>query len=310
MKNALSFAREVKEELVNTKFDKERCSAMLAGFIRVNGAVGFSSGETTLTISSQHSKTIKFFFIMIKELYGIGIKTNFEKGQKLSKNISYSLFITEQVDEILTDLKIDLLSDEIDMSYFGDENIYGGYLAGTFLASGSVNSPQNSNYHLELVTQYEEYAKSLRKLISRAKYHNFTPRVCARRNKYIVYIKHSAQVASFLVVMGAVNSCLEFEGIRVDRDYRNANHRLEMCDIANMKKTVDAGKEQVKIIKKLGLGEIKSEKARIVAQVRLDNPEASLLELSDILYEEYNLDISKSNLNHIFRSIKQKYLEK
>ena len=306
----ISFTKEVKEELCQTPFDIDRQKAILCGFIRINGTLSFSSGQSVLNVTSTNAGIIRYIYTLFRSIYKVDPETRKEKTQKLAKNHTYYLFINEKVDEILEDLQYDMLSDDIPLIFLKDENRYGGYLAGSFLASGSVNSPISSNYHLEVSVNFEGYAKSLRKFIARAGRHIFNPTTCQRRSKYVVYLKKSEQISSFLVAIGAVNSCLNFENVRVNRDMTNSAHRLEMCDAANMQKSFYAAQEQVKMINFIGISALKSEKAIVVAKTRIANPEASLTELSEIIFNERQLDIRKSNLNHIFRSIKTLYLKK
>jgi len=306
----ISFAREVKEELCTTPFDIERKKAILAGFVRINSSLSLSSEGTDLIITSTNGSTAFFFYNLIKELYSITPESNFKKRTQFAKGTSYTITIVDKGEEILEDLEIDILSDDISPKYWKNDNLYGGYLAGSFLATGSVNSPTSTNYHLEISLQYENYAKAFKKMLIRARRHLFTPEICARREKFIMYLKKSEQIANFLVAIGAVNSCMKFESIRVDRDFINSSHRLEMCDAANMQKTYEAAEAQVKMIRFIGISALKNEKAILVAKTRLANPEASLMELSDIIFENTQLDISKSNLNHIFRQIKKMYEEK
>lgn len=305
----ISFAKEVKAEICNANFDLDRKKAVLAGFIRIAGTIGIKKGQTELTLTTTSNQITKYFYSFIKENYTDKLEIMYEKQLNLDKKIIYSLVVRDCIDTIFEDLEIDLLSDDIAQKYFKDDNLYGGYLAGSFLASGSINSPYSTNYHLEISGQYEPYINNLRKMFIKAGHLYFSPAVCKRRNKYLVYLKKSDQVSNFLIVIGAVDSCMKFENIRVDRDFSNSSHRLEMCDMANMKKTIYAAQEQIMMIEAIGLSAIKNEKANIVASTRLLNPEATLSELSDIIFEEHNLDISKSNINHIFRSIRKKYEE-
>lgn len=46
-----------------------------------------------------------------------------------------------------------------------------------------------------------------------------------------------------------------------------------------------------------------------VALLRIAYPDASLQDLSALLENESNIEISKSGVNHLFREIKKKYYE-
>ena len=104
---------------------------------------------------------------------------------------------------------------------------------GAFLAAGSVNSPETSNYHLEISLNSENYAKWLSKLFARYKNSNIEPKIIKRRDKYVIYFKKSDQISNFLIIIGAVSSCLEFEDVRANRDLINNANRLTNMDTAN-----------------------------------------------------------------------------
>ena len=70
-----------------------------------------------------------------------------------------------------------------------NDDTISGYLAGAFLAGGSINSPETSNYHLEISVNSENYAKWLSHLFLRYKNNKIEPRIIKRRNKYILYFK-------------------------------------------------------------------------------------------------------------------------
>ena len=67
----------------------------------------------------------------------------------------------------------------------------------------------------------KKYAEHLARMLNRFEKTNFNAKVTARRDKYIVYLKRSDQISSFLVFVRAANASLEFEGIRMDRDMQN-----------------------------------------------------------------------------------------
>jgi len=88
----------------------------------------------------------------------------------------------------------------------------------------------------------------------------------------------------------------------VARSVRNKTNRERNCVIANIDKAVVAGQKQYQAIKlidsKIGLENL-SEKLRVIAKIRLDNPDFSL----DQIAEEVGGGISKSGINHRFRKI-------
>ena len=193
-----------------------------------------------------------------------------------------------------------------------NDDTISGYLAGAFLASGSVNSPTTSNYHLEIALNSENYAKWLSKLFSKYKNSDIEPKIVKRREQFVIYFKKSDQISNFLIMIGAVSSCLEFEDARMNRDLVNSQNRLTNMDTANMKKIYETGLRQVEEIKLIdkvvGIENIENNKIRLLCSLRLENESASLVDLAELMSEKLGKDITKSNINHLFRSIHEMYL--
>ena len=95
---------------------------------------------------------------------------------------------------------------------------------------------------------------------------------------------------------------------RIDRSMANTVTRWNNCDIANEVKAMSASTAQIEdiayVIDKAGI-EILDDKTRIVALLRLENPELTLNELADAYYEQTGQTISKSGLHHRFKKIKE-----
>ncbi|MBR0439243.1 MAG: DNA-binding protein WhiA [Bacilli bacterium] len=308
-----SFSKQVKEELCsNTYTSQDRLRALLAAYIRINGTLSFRDKKSYLTLSTENAKIARFIYETINRIYEANAHFSFSKGTNLAKTITYTIEVQEASETILEDLDISFLEGKISKNIVKNDDTISGYLAGAFLASGSVNSPHTSNYHLEIAVNSENYAKWLSKLF--AKYHNsdIEPKVIKRRESYVIYFKKSDQISIFLIMIGAVISCMEFENVRVNRDMINSANRLTNMDTANMKKTYETGLRQVKEIKlideRLGIDNISNTKMRTLCHLRLDNESLSLNDLADLMSEELNTNITKSNINHLFRSIHELYL--
>ena len=199
------------------------------------------------------------------------------------------------------------------MSIVKDGELSACYLSGCFLASGSVNDPSSSNYHLEIVSSSQSYAKWLSHLINKILDHHFTSKVAARRKQWIVYMKRSDQISEFLVLIGATDACLKFESVRIDRDEANIDNRLINLDTANMSKTLGTSQKQIRrinyLLEKDGWSAFPSPKMAALMQLRLDHPEASMGELAELLSEELSATVTKSNINHLFRALEEKFFE-
>ncbi len=115
------------------------------------------------------------------------------------------------------------------------------YLRGAFLGGGSVSRPEGE-YHLELVTGNQDFAKTLVRLL---KSFGLAAKVADRKQDYVVYLKDGDAITSFLRVIGAHNALFAFENVRVVKDMRNQVNRLVNCETANLQKTVNAAVRQV-----------------------------------------------------------------
>ncbi len=170
------------------------------------------------------------------------------------------------------------------------------------MASGSINNPETSRYHLEIYSIYEEHNQDICDMLNA---YGLNARALERRNGYISYLKGAEKIADFLTLIGATNSMLKFEDVRIVRDMRNSVNRLVNCETANMNKTIDAASKQIDNIEfiqdRVGLQAL-PEKLQEIAELRLEHPEVSLKELGEMIPSGA---ISKSGINHRIRKINE-----
>ena len=276
----------------------------------MNGHIRFSGGKVQLALDSPSASTAKLLHSCVNDVYGLPTRFSYTRSAGFLKRVVYHVII-EQAEPIIQDLNLNPLGGGLptDESFWKEE--LPDYLAGAFLASGSVNDPTGKTYHLEIRCHDVEYAKWFEKTWSKAANRSFHPRVSERRNGFIIYLKNSEEISNFLILVGAEDACFYYEDVRVARDYRNVTNRLFNLDTANMNKTLSAGARQVEEIKYLQekgvLSKIQNPKSEILCRLRLENPEMPLSDLADLLSQEISSTVSKSNINHLFREIHQLY---
>lgn len=308
MRNKNSFTAQVKEELVNNIYPSiDRLRALLSAYIRINGSLVFRHKKTLLQLTTENAKIGKFIYTSINDLFQTNARLIIRDKRGFNKGKTYIIEFGEATDLIMEDLDISFLEGKISKNIVNNDDTISGYLAGAFLAAGSINSPVTSNYHLEIALNNDNYAKWLAKLFAKYKNSNIEPKIIKRRDEYVIYFKKSDQISNFLIVIGAVSSCLEFEDVRANRDLMNNANRLTNMDTANMRRTIDTGLRQVEEItlidQALGVDNITNIKERELCRLRLTNEAASLQELADLMSEKFKNPISKSNINHLFRSL-------
>ena len=305
-----SFTKEIKEEICS--FDELTTSqeiSLLSAYIRTNGSLVFKNLNDYIILESENAKVIKFIYGLLKNNFSFAnIHFSYKRKMKLNKNIKFVLEVSD-ANKINEALGINFLESKITYRLIDKEIKIKSYLAGLFLASGSCNDPVSSNYHLEIVLKDEEFANQVIKLTNKIKNINFNFKLIKRRNSYVVYLKKSDLISDFLAFIEANASCIKFENVRVDRDFSNVTNRLLNCDTYNYKKTIQNSSLQIDYIKfidkKLGIKNISNPKIKNLCLLRLQYPEATYSDLAKYLGKEMEVSISKSNINHLFRAIKE-----
>ncbi len=308
----MSFTMEVKQEIVNNELHDCCIRAQLSAFILMNSTINITSGGMNITVKSENATTARRIYTLVKARYQVETQISIIQKMVLKKNKVYMIRIKNKAQEILEDL--DILTDEGLRRYPNRELVAKeccarAYLAGAFLAGGSVNSPTNCNYHLEISSIHEETALFLQQLMIE---YGMNAKHIKRRNQEVVYLKASDSISDFLRCIGANDALFTFEDSRIQRDFINSFTRLDNCELANEMKSMAAGKKQLEDIEWIetyvGL-ETLPVKLQRAAYARKALPEASLLELCEYCEETYDEVISKSGMKHRLAKIKEKAKE-
>ncbi len=302
-----SFALKAKEEIASLPFPEIQAKAVLSAFAKLSGSLRLSSDAPSLDLVSVSAKIAKALYRLFNSLYGPVARFSYTRSSQFKKRVKYHCLVPAS---IMDDLELDFFSSKIPSFVLGKEELERCYLSGAFMASGSVNDPHSSSYHLEIATLDASYAKWLVHIINKMSGHAFNAKISTRRGQSVVYLKRAEQISDFLVLVGATSSCLEFENVRVERDFSNIGNRLANLDEANMAKTIAMAERQEKeiryLIDKNGINSYYGKK-RALMEMRLSHPDASLTELSRLLSVELAATITKSNVNHLFRDIHAEY---
>lgn len=300
----ISFSRQVKEEIVFNEFDECCKRALLLAILKINGNLSLTSQGLQLQLRTENAKIASKVHKLLKDIYQPQIEFLISKKMKLRKNNVYILRITK-AKEILDDLQ--LLTHTIPSEDILRKDCCArAYLAGAFLAGGSVNDPSTSNYHLEVSCQNHDLALYIKDVMNRF---DLKAKYIERRNKDVIYIKSAEKIGDFLRIVCAQKSLMDFENQRIDRDFSNNINRWDNCVIANEMKTMQAGASQIADIEVIDAYNAWSdfdEKTVIIAKIRKENPDVSLAELANIYIEETGKSISKSGINHQLKKIKEK----
>ena len=299
----MTFSTEVKNEITKLESSRLEYISELSALVRNSAII-----DDTIKIVIENNAVARRAYKLLKEIYDVNPSITIRKRIGINKGYSYILEIKKRIGDILTDLSImdKGLFLNIPKSYiYDDEDTRRAYLRGVFISTGSINDPKTSRYHLEFIVDDNEYALFVSSLLNE---NNLNSKVIRREKNYMVYVKEADKIADFLRIIKAYNAVMYFENIRIYREKKNNTNRLNNCEQANMDKVFMTSSKQlhdIELLQKWDMIDLLDEKLQEVIKYRLEYPESSLQELSDIMSKDTGKVITKSGLNHRFRKIKE-----
>lgn len=283
----MSFSSDVKEELEKVVPGSRHCQlAELAAIIHLGCQVeAGESGLEKAVIFSENPFAARKYFTLLEKTFIINV------------NVVKILQAVKILDESGA---VRRLSEEANPILIKNSCCRRAFLRGAFLCLGSMSDPRKG-YHLEFVCEYEAQALQIRQAVCSFE---IEAKIVRRKKYYVVYLKEGAGIVDLLNVMGAHQSLMLLESLRVEKEVRNSVNRQVNCEAANITKTVNAANKQIEDIlllqKHYGLSNL-PDALRQMAEIRLEHPESSLLELGGYL----NPPVGKSGVNHRLRKLSE-----
>jgi len=306
----MSFSVAMKDDLARLLSRKNCCRlAEFAALMRFLGSIRIGSGQKiSLLLATEHPAVARKIFSLAKELFQMETEIVVHRKNRLRKNQVFSLLMPAQEPLGRALEALGFAKEEepwrIDFSAHPPQRVLTGpccqraYLRGAFLAVGSVNAPQGA-YHMEMVCHSQEQAQFLRELLSAFE---INAQIVQRKQTWVLYLKGSEPIATFLNLVGSHRALLEFENVRVSKEMRNYLNRRVNSETANIDKQVETAQKQLSDINALlsaGRFAKLPPLLREAAEARMENPEYSLAELAQVL------GVGKSGVNHRFRRLAQ-----
>lgn len=300
----MSFANELKRQLLRLRYDDLRqLRARTHGLLRFSKAFG----PQKMLLQTENKSVAELYADSIFGLIGLDATISVQEY----KNKNGKSFFCATVDDQNDREKI--------LRFFGygqspmpvlnleqvqSEEELGAFIAGAFLACGSMVDPGKS-YHLEFVVPDQPLCEALIQVLFAVR---IFPKSFARRGSFVVYLKDSGEIEDLLGFMGAGNLGLEVMNVKIYKSIRNQVNRAQNCEFANLEKTISAASVQVKqieyILKNKGTAFL-PEDLREIAKLRVENPEMSLRELGEALGEP----LTRSGVNHRLKRLSKIYEE-
>ena len=274
----MSFSTELKEEIskLENLANKEAVKYELMGYLISSN---ISEEKNKIKFSTENEYNINRFSRLLSNMgidnYDIAIQGNLFV-------ITVNKNMIEKIENI-EELKLEQIK---------------WLIRGAYLGSGSINNPEKK-YHLEIGIDKKSNAE---KIIEYLKYYDIKSNIIEKKGEYAVYLKDGEEISKFLALLGANKSVIKFEEIRVQREMNNKINRIVNCETANLNKTINASIEQIEAIKKLKANkkfEKMDETLKEIAELRLRNPNKSLVELGRLLKQP----VGKSGVNYRLKKI-------
>lgn len=305
----MSFSSRVKDELSRHQVSARHCQiAEIAAIISMCGGVAISEKNNYyLKIQTENVFVARKYFTLLQKAFNIEVEVSIRQSTFSKKSRMYTVAVLNHQDVVRILKAAKLLNQNMDIeeNFSLKDNLViqkvcckRAFIRGAFLAAGSISDPQKF-YHLEIVCAAVHKAHQLQEIINSF---GMEAKIVQRKKYFVVYLKEGSQIVDILNVMGAHVSLMDLENVRILKEMRNSVNRKVNCETANLHKTVSAAVRQIEDIryiqKKTGFEQL-SEGLAQVAQLRLEQPDASLKELGMML----SPPVGKSGVNHRLRKL-------
>ena len=281
----MSFSSEVKQELCGRISPARHCQlAELAAILHFCGEFGRDAdGRYAIGLQTENEMIVRKCFTLLKKTF------NIETDNWIGEEQMLSLF-----------QKIGDPEETVSALLLKNACCQRAFLRGAFLSVGSISDPSKA-YHLEFVCPTEAKAEQLQAVMLGF---DVPAKIVLRKKYHVVYLKEGAGIVDLLNVMEAHVSLMNLETLRILKEMRNSINRRVNCETANINKTVSASSRQISDIEFLrdhyGLSRLPAQ-LQEMAQVRLENPDAPLKDLGQLL----DPPVGKSGVNHRLRKLSE-----
>ena len=285
----MSFSSDIKQELNNLKnlSNKELVKYELIGYL-LSGNIDID--KNNLEFTTENDYNINRFSKLLSNL-------NINHNIDVSGKIFIIIVKKKEISEIVK-IENNKIYFQEEIANIKNQELLKAIVRGMYLGSGSVNNPENK-YQLEITFSNESNMELAISILEKL---GIKTKKMIMKNKYYLYIKEGEEISKILALIGANKAVMKFEEIRIQREMRGKVNRLVNCKTANLNKTINASVEQIAAINKLkenGKFNKLNENLKEIAELRIENPDMSLIDLGKLLKEP----VGKSGVNYRLKKI-------
>ena len=291
----ITYTSQLKREILTNKTWRTTYKKQLAC-----GVLSYAQhfGYHDIIISTIDEQVARFFAGLVPQI--ISLKGSITTTEVVSGGrTTYTVMVDDVIDRRnLLNFYAMLYPEGVTFDLLGGEHGTAAFIAGAFLACGSMSDPEKT-YQLEFTVASVKNSHGLMDMFADV---GFVPRKVERRGDIMVYFHDSQQIEDILTFLGSPRLALELMGVKILKERRNVANRMSNCDNANIDKTVIAASVQLQAIKKIYAlcGEtFLNDDLQQIAQLRTKYPELSLRELGGYMIPP----LSRSGINHRLQRI-------
>ncbi|WP_126992202.1 DNA-binding protein WhiA [Thermosipho globiformans] len=291
-----TFSEDVKGELCHTSVNSElEAKSELAGFLKSRGVIIRSFNDVVVKIEVGFIPAARRIMNLMA-IVGTDKKRLTMIKNKLKKK-RVQIFIPFS---ILSKLELDIL--EIPAYIFEDLGLFGAFLRGVFISTGSVTDP-TKNYHFEIISHNYKFLNEIQKYL----FDNLgiLGKIASFGEKnYRFYLKRAKDIIEILYYMGAQRNADKMEKIVSSREIKSDFNRSMNFLTANAKRVGESNARQIRIIKNLfeKYGEdILNGELKKIALLRLENEDLSLSDLGKLFDPPLSKSMVYNRIKKIFK---------
>jgi len=304
-----SFSARVKAELIRLPAGKPCCMlSEISALTMTSGHLAFRGGGwLSVSWRLEDAGCARRLFLLLKKRLSVNPSLHFTQTSRLGGRRTCVLTLSGEEARTLLDALHMTETDEegqvhlkrtVPRHPLTRQCCRRAFLRGAFLGAGTVTHPEKG-YHFEWKADDDHLPGILEKLLEKCSlpFHSYV-----RKGQPVVYLKGAQQIADLLALMGAGQSVLEMETVRVGKQVKAAAVRAANCDEHNGEKMLDAAQKQAEVIRQISLKQglfTLPPGLQAVARLRLEHPELSLKELGEMM----DPPVGKSGVNHRMRRL-------
>ncbi|MDE6372137.1 MAG: DNA-binding protein WhiA [Clostridia bacterium] len=291
----MNFTLELKNDLLKSisqapKSAQERF-AFLRALIKMRGGIDVYKKSISLTLELDSFEDVSDIAAMLKE-FTDGETFFVVDGRKGDKTPKLQLK-DRYANELLKAMSLSHFEGE--KFVFDDGNRYlqsildkdefQAYFKGILYGGAKLQFPDADypNYCLQIFFSDVAFCESIVKALEKM---GITVKVYERKSVNILQSRSGNDIADILALAGAVDSVLQLNNVMAEREKENDFNRQSNLYMAHYKKAVDSAQkylQAIEVLQQSGELDKVDDKLKAVALARVENYDASMQELADIL---------------------------